>query len=131
MWDPLSASASVVVLTAVFVSPVLIAVGPTMTLSSISWEVIAYTAIFNTALPYVLYQSGLRFLSATSSAIVLLLDVVTAVAISVAFLGETFNGFSLAGAICIMVSFILVSGFELRGKSLSVVQTDGKAERVL
>jgi drug/metabolite transporter (DMT)-like permease len=129
-WDPLSASASVVILTAVFVSPVLLTIGPVLTLSSVSWEVIAYTAIFNTAFPYVLYQSGLRFLSATSSAIVLLLDVVTAVAISVAFLGETFNGFSLVGALCIMASFVLVSGIELRGKNLSVMQTNAEAERV-
>jgi hypothetical protein len=30
-----------------------------------------------------------------------------------------------------MISFLLVSGFELRGKSLSVVQINGEAERVL
>lgn len=122
-WDPLAVSASIVFLTAVFVSPALLTLDALGPVSVGSWGLIGYMAVFNTALPFVLYQRGLRNLTATLSAVVLMLEIVTAVVISLVFLGETFNGFSVLGALAILVSIFLVSTGDRGRKSLSVVES--------
>jgi len=119
-WDPLALSACVIVLTALFLAPLLLTVRTPVSISGASWAVIGYTALVNTALPFVLYQRGVKFLTATSSAVVLMLEIVTAVAISTSFLGETMNAFSWVGAALVLVSIYLVSGAEFHRKSLSV-----------
>jgi drug/metabolite transporter (DMT)-like permease len=126
-WDPIAVSACIVLLTALFLSPLILltANGARIPLSGASWAVILYTAIFNTAVPFTLYQRGLRFLTATSSAIVLMLEIVTAVVISTLFLQEMMNVFSLLGAISVLLSIFLVSGVEVRGKNLSVPKMSG------
>lgn len=124
-WDPLSVSASIIVLTALFVSPALLTLGAVAPLSSGSWGVIGYTAVINTALPFALYQRGLRILTATLSAVVLMLEIVTAVVISLLFLGEVFNAYSILGALAVIVSIFLVSSSEMGEKSLSVVEVGG------
>ena len=120
-WDPLAVASCIVAVTAVFVLPAaLIAHLPFSSISALSWEAIAYTAVFNTAIPFVLYQAGLRQLTASLSAVVLLLEIVVAILISVLFLGETFTVLSALGAVAVLASILLVSGMEVRGKSLSV-----------
>jgi drug/metabolite transporter (DMT)-like permease len=124
-WDPLAVSASIVALTAIFLTPVLLTVQTPVSISNGSWALIGYMAVFNTALPFVFYQRGLRFLTATSSAIILMLEIVTAVVISTLFLGEYLNVFSLLGALSVLLSIYFVSGADLRGKSLSVAKVNG------
>ncbi len=119
-WDPLAVASSIVAVTAVFLLPAVLVVRLPSSISALSWEAIAYTALFNTAIPYVLYQAGLRHLTASLSAIVLMLEVVVAVIISTLFLGETFTALSAVGALAVLASILLVSGMEIRGKSLSV-----------
>lgn len=119
-WDPLAGATSIVSLTALFVLPAAIIAGPSFPVSAYSWGAIVYTAVFNTAIPYVLYQAALRYLTATSSAVVLMLEIVVAVAISVAFLGDRFTLFSLAGAAAVLSSIFLVSRSEVRRKSSPV-----------
>ncbi len=120
-WDPLCMSATIVLLTALFVAPALLTMGAVAPVSARSWELIGYTALFNTALPFTLYQRGLRSLSATLSAVVLMLEIVTAVLISVVLLGEALGGYSVLGALSVLVSIFLVSTGDTGGKSLSVV----------
>jgi drug/metabolite transporter (DMT)-like permease len=117
-WDPVAASAAIVAVTTVFILPVALFANWTSVNSVPAWEAVAYTAIFNTAIAFALYQSGLRYLTATSSAVVLMLEIVTAMAISTIFLGEEMNLFSWAGAALVLVSVLLVSGFELGRKEL-------------
>lgn len=124
-WEPLAVSASIILLTALFLSPLLLTVGPRVSLPGTSWAVIGYTAIFTTAMPFVLYQRGVRFLTATSSAVVLMLEIVTAVAISTTFLGDAMNAFSWAGAALVLVSIYLVSGVEVHSESLSASEMSG------
>jgi drug/metabolite transporter (DMT)-like permease len=54
-----------------------------------------------------------------------MLEIIVAVMISVAFLGETFTAIAWIGALAVLGSILLVSGVEIRGKSLSVRFTDG------
>ncbi len=122
-WDPVAVSACIVSLTALFALPPALLFWGAGSMTPLSWEAIVYTAVFNSAIPFVLYQSGLRWLTATSSAIVLMLEVVVAVLISVVALGEAFSFFSAVGAAAVLSSILLVSGVEVRGKSLSVAES--------
>jgi drug/metabolite transporter (DMT)-like permease len=127
-WDPLAVTAAVVGLTALFLLPGLVVAGG-FAVSPTAWEIIVYMALFNTAVPFILYQRGLRFLSATSSAVVLMLEIITAIVISAAFLGESLGAMALLGALLVLVSILMVSGIEVSGKTLSVNAADGRAER--
>jgi len=119
-WDPLAAATCIVAVTAILVAPAALSTGALPSLSRESVIAILYTAGFNTVIPFVLYQQGLKRLSASSSAVVLLLEIIVALLISVAFLGEMLTTYSWAGALAVLGSILLVSGLEVRGKSLSV-----------
>jgi drug/metabolite transporter (DMT)-like permease len=119
-WDPLAVSACIVTVTAIAVFPTALVAGFGAPLSAASLEAIAYTAVFNTVIPFILYQAGLRYLSAGTSAVVLMLEVVVAVLISVAFLGDVLTAFAWVGAGAILVSIVSVSGLEVRGKERGV-----------
>ena len=123
-WDPLAAAACIVAATALMVVPPALTTGVGASLSAESLWAVGYTAVFNTVIPFTLYQQGLKLLSASSSAVVLMLEILVAVMISVAFLGETLTAFAWVGAFAVLGSILLVSGFEIRGKSLSVRITD-------
>ena len=124
-WDPLAAAACIVAVTAILVVPPALTAGFGLLLSPESLWAVAFTAVFNTVIPFVLYQQGLKHLTASSSAVVLMLEIIVAVMISVAFLGETFTAIAWIGALAVLGSILLVSGVEIRGKSLSVRFTDG------
>lgn len=128
-WDPVSVSGATVVVTAVFLAPAA-ALGGTNSIGPAGWEVIGYTVVLNTVLPFILYQRSLRFISATTSAVVQMLEIVSAVAISVVFLGEVLEGAVSVGAILILVSIALVSSSGSAGKSLSVAPTSPRGEAV-
>jgi drug/metabolite transporter (DMT)-like permease len=123
-WDPLTSAACIVAVTAILVVPPALTAGFGPSLSPESLWAVGYTAVFNTVIPFVLYQQGLRHLTASSSAVILMLEIVVAVLISVTFLGETFTAFAWAGALAVLASIFLVSGVEISGKSLSVPVTD-------
>jgi drug/metabolite transporter (DMT)-like permease len=123
-WDPLAGAACIVAVTAILVVPPALTAGFGPSLSAESLWAVVFTAVFNTVIPFVLYQQGLKHLTASSSAMVLMLEIVVAVLISVTFLGETFTAFAWAGALAVLGSILLVSGVEIRGKSLSVRVTD-------
>jgi drug/metabolite transporter (DMT)-like permease len=128
-WDPLASAACIVTVTAILVVPPALTAGFGPPLSSESLWAVAFTAVFNTVIPFVLYQQGLKHLTASSSAVVLMLEIVVAVLISVIFLGETFTAFAWTGALAVLGSILLVSGVEIRGKSLSVRVTDANRVR--
>jgi len=121
-WDPIPLAASIVTITAVLLLPAAATASAGSPIGTTSLVASVYMALFTTAVPFFLYQYALRSLSAGTSAMVLLLEIVVAVAISVAFLGETLTPFAWLGAAGVLVSIALVSGVEIRGKNLSVGQ---------
>jgi drug/metabolite transporter (DMT)-like permease len=123
-WDPLAAAACIVAVTAILVLPPALTAGFGPSLSPESLWAVGFTAVFNTVIPFVLYQRGLKVLTASSSAVVLMLEIVVAILISVTFRGETFTAFAWAGALAVLASIFLVSGVEVSGKSLSVRVVD-------
>ncbi len=74
-----------------------------------AWLAILYTAVFCWVIPYYLWLKGLKHISAVTSSVVLLTEVIVAVAISTLVLGEMFTVVSGAGAAFIIIAILLVS----------------------
>jgi len=74
-----------------------------------AWFAIAYTAIFCWVIPYYLWSEGLKYISAVNSTIILLAEVLVALAISSIFLNETLTLIADIGAFLIIAAIICVS----------------------
>jgi drug/metabolite transporter (DMT)-like permease len=78
-------------------------------LSGWAWAAIVYTAIVCWVIPYYLWLEGLKYLSASTSTILLLSEIVVAVVASVIVLKEPVTVFSTVGALFIIIAIVLVS----------------------
>lgn len=74
-----------------------------------AWLAILYTAILCWVIPYYLWLKGLRHISAVTSSVVLLTEVIVAVAIATLVLGEVLTVVSGVGAFLIVIAILLVS----------------------
>jgi drug/metabolite transporter (DMT)-like permease len=73
------------------------------------WVAIAWTAIVCWVIPYYLWLEGLKHLSASTSTVLLLSEIVVAVVASVIILKEPLTVFSTVGAFFIVIAIALVS----------------------
>ncbi len=80
-----------------------------MTLSGWAWLAIIWTAIVCWVIPYYLWLEGLKHLSASTSTVLLLSEIVVAVVASVVVLKEPLTVFSTVGAFFIVIAIALVS----------------------
>ena len=107
----------VLVLTLLSMVPFTVFAGPRLfDLSGMAWAAIAYMAIVCWVLPYYLWLEGLKHLSAFTSSVLLLSEVVVAVVASVVLLKEPVTVFSTIGAFFIIIAIALVS---VRDKQLN------------
>jgi drug/metabolite transporter (DMT)-like permease len=74
-----------------------------------AWVAIIYTALFCWVAPYYLWIKGLKNISPVTSAVILLNEIIVAVAISTVFLGEVMTAVSAVGAIFIILAILAVS----------------------
>jgi drug/metabolite transporter (DMT)-like permease len=74
-----------------------------------AWLAIIYIAIMCWVVPYYLWLKGLKNISPVTSAIVLLTEIIVAVAISTIFLGESLTVVSGVGSLFIIIAILLVS----------------------
>jgi drug/metabolite transporter (DMT)-like permease len=74
-----------------------------------AWLAILYTAVMCWIVPYYLWLKGLKHISPVTSAVVLLTEIVAAVAIATVALGEVFTVISGVGAVFIIIAILLVS----------------------
>jgi drug/metabolite transporter (DMT)-like permease len=103
--------------------PFTVLVGPDFfALSVWAWAAIVYTAIACWVVPYYLWLEGLKYLSASTSTILLLSEIVVAVVASTILLKEPVTVFSTVGTLFIIIAITLVSakdnslGSEKHGK---------------
>jgi drug/metabolite transporter (DMT)-like permease len=73
------------------------------------WWTIAYTGAFCTVVPFFLWTSGLRFITATTSTVIMLAEVVFALALAALLLGERLTPGALVGSLLILAAVVLVS----------------------
>ncbi len=78
-------------------------------LSGWAWLAIFWTAIVCWVIPYYLWLEGLKHLSASTSTVLLLSEIVVAVIASVIVLKEPLTVFSTVGAFFIVLAIALVS----------------------
>jgi drug/metabolite transporter (DMT)-like permease len=78
-------------------------------LSSFAWFGIFWTAIICWVIPYYLWLEGLKHLSASTSTVLLLSEIVMAVILSIVVLKEPVTVFSSVGAFLIIIAISLVS----------------------
>ena len=74
-----------------------------------AWLAIVYTAILCWVIPYYIWLKGLKDISPVTSSVVLLTEIIVAVAISTVFLREGLTVVSGIGAIFIVLAILLVS----------------------
>ena len=74
-----------------------------------AWLAVLYTALFCWVIPYYLWWKGLKQISAISSSVILLIEVIVAVTIATLALGEVLTVISGVGAFLIIVAILLVS----------------------
>lgn len=73
------------------------------------WAAIIYTAIFCWVIPYYLWLKGLKIISASTSTILLLTEILVATTISVVYLGEIITIITGIGAFFIVAALLMVS----------------------
>ena len=89
--------------------PAVFSGGAVFSLPLEAWLTIFYTAIFCWVLPYYLWLKGLKHISATTSAVVLLIEIIVAMLIATFALGEVLTLISGIGALFIILAILLVS----------------------
>jgi len=100
----------VLILTLLSIMPFTVLSGPGFfDLSVWAWLAIIWTAIVCWVIPYYLWLEGLKHLSASTSTVLLLSEIVVAVIASVIVLKEPLTVFSTVGAFFIILAITLVS----------------------
>jgi DME family drug/metabolite transporter len=74
-----------------------------------TWMLIAIIGIFPTAIAYILYLSGLKFIDATKASVFAIVEPLTGVVLAYFFFQETFSTASFLGFGLIISSIILIS----------------------
>ncbi len=100
----------VLIFTFLSIAPFAVFAGPGFfALSLWAWGAILWTAIVCWVIPYYLWLEGLKHLSASTSTVLLLSEIVIAVLASIVILREPVTIFSSIGAMLIVVAIVLVS----------------------
>ena len=73
------------------------------------WLWVAISALVCTVLPYVLWVSGLRAVTATIASVIGMLEIVSAMILSTILLGERYTAVTLLGAILVLGSILAVA----------------------
>ena len=98
-------------------------VGADFTIEPMGWVGIVYLGVFCTSVAVLLWAMGLQGVSATSSATIMLLEVITALAISIALLEESLRLVAIVGAAFVLAAIYLVSSGERLPDVRGVTQT--------
>ncbi len=91
-------TAAQVLLTALTALPVALLLAPrSFPAGDASWWAILYTAVFCTIIPFMLWTSGLRYITATVSSVILLIEILFALLLAAVLLGERLTPAGIVG----------------------------------
>ncbi|SDK83831.1 drug/metabolite transporter, DME family [Glycomyces sambucus] len=80
-----------------------------------AWALMAYLAVFTTALAYPLYFAGAARVRAATASVMMLIEPVTAAVLAVAVLGEPLTAAAVAGSLILLASITALAAAESRG----------------
>jgi drug/metabolite transporter (DMT)-like permease len=83
--------------------------GADFTIEPTGWLAVVYLGVLCTSAAILLWAMGLEGVSATASATIMLIEVVTALAISFSLLEETLSRVAIVGAVCVLAAIYLVA----------------------
>jgi drug/metabolite transporter (DMT)-like permease len=107
--DVRALTTAMVTITAAAALPVALVFGGELSEPSGAWWPVPYTAVFCTIVPFLLWTWGLKRISATTSCVILLIEVVFALALAVVLLGERLAPSGFLGSALILTSVVLAS----------------------
>lgn len=107
--DPVSVVAWTFALTGLLLAPGMLLPGGGAPTGALGWAAIAYSALFSTTLAYALFAYGQRTLTATTSAVLILFEILVASTLSLAIGRETFGVLDLLGAALMVGAIVAVS----------------------
>jgi drug/metabolite transporter (DMT)-like permease len=109
--DAIQLSAVVMIATALLLLPAAVFLGgfPWSSIPVQGWQLVAYTAIACTVLPYAMWVVALKAVTATVATVVGMLEIVAAMVMSSFFLGEVYNTTTLIGALIVLVALFAVA----------------------
>jgi len=84
--------------------------GADFSVAPLGWAGAVYLALFCTTMATLLWAMGLEGVSATASATIMLVEVVTALVISITLLKETMSAAAVAGGAFVLLAIVLVAG---------------------
>ena len=97
--------------------------GADFTIEPMAWAAIIYLGIACTSVATLLWAMGLEGVSATASATIMLLEIVTALVISILLLDESLKQLALIGAALVLAAIYLVASSGHKGEVPAVSHT--------
>jgi len=97
--------------------------GADLSVQPMAWVSVVYLGLFCTSMATLFWAMGLEGVSATASATIMLIEVVTALLISMILLGETLTNTAIVGAAFVLAAIYLVSAGESPEERPSVSHT--------
>jgi drug/metabolite transporter (DMT)-like permease len=95
-------------------------VGADFTVETPGWMAVVYLGVMCTSVAILFWAMGLEGVSATSSATIMLIEIVTALAISISLLDETLRPMAAFGAALVLAAIYLVASGEGRKEVASI-----------
>jgi len=83
--------------------------GADMTIEPLGWAMVLYLGLFCTSIATLLWALGLEGVSATASATIMLVEVVTALVLSIGLLHETMQSWAIFGSLLVLAAIYLVA----------------------
>jgi drug/metabolite transporter, DME family len=114
--SPVVVTTGVFSVAALFALPVVMVVSDSQTLSAPSWLVVGYLGIIATGVTYLLFSSGLRFISGVTGVTLALAEPLTAFSLAIVVVGERPDTPAYVGFGLLLVGLGLVIRTELRGQ---------------
>ena len=85
------------------------ATGADFTIEPMAWVALVYLGVACTSIATLLWAMGLEGVSATASATIMLLEIITALAISMSLLNESLRQVAIIGAVLVLAAIYLVA----------------------
>jgi DME family drug/metabolite transporter len=94
--------------------------GADFSMETPGWLAVIYLGVMCTSVAILFWAMGLEGVSATSSATIMLIEIVTALALSISFLDETLRPVAAVGAALVLAAIYLVASGEGRKEVASI-----------